>query len=122
MEDRPTTRRIRNRIRIVNRRLAKADADPRNADRALWGELAVVSFASVTGQSHDVHVDPETVLGDLLADLMHWCDVQKASDSRIESIDFESALQRARNHYDEECVDEREQLHANEGDEQQETR
>jgi len=119
MEDRPTTRKIRNRIRVVNRRLAKADADPRNADRALWGELAVVSFASVTGQRPDVYIDPETVLGDLLADLMHWCDIQKTSDSRIESIDFESALKRARNHYDEECVDEREQLHADQGDEQQ---
>ncbi|MGB6384788.1 MAG: hypothetical protein WBD25_15360 [Terriglobales bacterium] len=106
----------------MNRRLAKFDADPRNTDRALWASLAAVSFASVTGQSHDVHVDPETVLGDLLAGLMHWCDVQKSSERRIESIDFESALKRARNHYDEECVDEREQLHDAEAGEQQETR
>jgi hypothetical protein len=113
MEDRATTREIRNRIRSVNRRLDKTRADPRNADRALWGALAVVSFASVTGLSGDVQIDPETVLGDLLAGLMmHWCDVQKTNDCRIEPIDFESALKRARNHYNEDLVDEREDLQA----------
>src|SRR5580658_5138699 len=101
MGDRPTTRSIRNRIRSVNRRLNKARADPRNADRALWGSLAVVSFASVTGMSTDVQVDPETVLGDLLAGLMHWCDLQKTDASLTESIGFDSALERARNHYNE---------------------
>ena len=105
-----TTRMLRNRIRSVNRRLAKTDADPYNVDRALWAALAVVSFASVTGQREDVQTDPETVLGDLLAGLMHWCDVQKTSERRIEPIDFESALERARNHYAEECVDEPERL------------
>jgi hypothetical protein len=108
----PTTREIRSRIRSVNRRLDKTHADPRNADRALWGELAVVTFASVTGMSADVQIDPETVLGDLLAGLMHWCDVQKTNACRIESIDFESALERARNHYNEEIVDEREDSEA----------
>src|SRR5271157_4021470 len=109
MEDRPTTLKVRNRVRNVNRRLAKNNADPRNADRALWGELTVGSFASLTGLSRDVQIDPETVLGDLLADLMHWCDVQKNSDRLIESLDFESALRRARDHYSEECADELEQ-------------
>jgi len=104
MEHRLTTLKIRNRIRSVNRRLAKTNADPSNADRSLWGALAVVSFASVTGLSGDAQIDPETVLGDLLADLMHWCDVQKTNDSRAESIDFESALERARDHYSEECA------------------
>jgi hypothetical protein len=112
MEHHPTTREIRNRIRSVNRRLDKTHADPRNADRALWGALAVVSFASVTGLSADVQIDPETVLGDLLAALMYWCDVQKTDICRIESIDFESALERARNHYTEETAYEREELRA----------
>jgi len=112
MEDRPTTREIRNRIRSVNRRLDKTHADPRNADRALWAALAVVSFASVTGMSADVQADPETVLGDLLAGLMHWCDVQQTNARRLESVDFESALERARNHYNEETVYEREELQA----------
>ncbi len=112
MANQLTIRKIRNRIRRVNRRLHETDADPSNADRALWGTLAVVSFASVTGQSEDSQTDPETVLGDLLADLMHWCDAQKASGSLEESLDFESALKRARNHYKEERVEEREQLRA----------
>jgi hypothetical protein len=109
MEDRSAISKIRNRIRNANRRLAKNNADPRNADRALWGALAVVSFASVTGLSGDVQIDPETVLCDLLADLMHWSDVQKTNDCLIESVDFESALERARDHYIAECAAEREQ-------------
>lgn len=102
MENQLTIRKIRDRIRSVNHRLAKASADPSNADRALWASLAVVNFASVTGLSKDVQTDPETVLGDLLADLMHWCDVQQPSRGRIVLIDFESALKRAHNHYAEE--------------------
>jgi hypothetical protein len=107
MEDRLTTLKIRNRVRSVNRRLAKNNADPGCADRSLWGAFAVLNFADVTGLGGDVKVDPETVLCDLLADLMHWCDVQKTNDCLIESIDFESALERARDHYSEECADKR---------------
>jgi hypothetical protein len=103
--DQLPTRRLTERIRKKNLRLIETHADPNNADRALWGSLAVVAFASVTGQGEDVELDPETVLGDLLADLMHWCDLQKASTSLRESISFESALERARNHYKEECED-----------------
>jgi len=115
MANQLTARKITNRIRCVNRRLAETRADPRNADRALWGALAVVTFARVTGQSEDVQTDPETVLGDLLADLMHWCDAQKTNGSLEESIDFESALERAHDHYNEECLDEREHLRAERG-------
>ena len=89
MGKRPAALKIRNQIRSVNRRLAKDNAEPRNADRSLWSELAVVSFAGVTGLSEDLQIDPETVLCDLLADLMHWCDVQKTNHSEVESIDFE---------------------------------
>ena len=96
-----TIRKIMGQIRKVNRRLHETDADPNNADRVLWGSLAVASFASVTGLSEDVQTDPETVLGDLLAGLMHWCDAEKNSGSLEESLDFESALERARNHYHE---------------------
>lgn len=92
-------------IRKRNLRLIETHTDPSNADRALWGSLAILTFASVTGQSGDVGVDPETVLGDLLAGLMHWCDVQKASTRLVEPISFESALGRARNHYREEFED-----------------
>jgi hypothetical protein len=102
-------RKLTDRIRRANRLLIESNADLRNADRALWGSLAAISFASVTGQSEDLEVDPETLLGDLLAALMHWCDVQKTRGLE-ESIDFESALTRARNHYKEECDDERGRL------------
>jgi len=110
-----TIQAITERIRAVNRRLRKIREEPCNADRALWGAFAVVNFAGVTGQSQDVQTDPETVLGDLLGDLMHWCDTQKTSGGLKESIDFEAALERARNHYKEECVDERQQLPAERG-------
>ena len=105
MADQLSIRRLTERILKKNRRLIETHADPNNADRALWGSLAVVAFASITGQSGDVEVDPETVLGDLLAGLMHWCDVQKTITSLEESISFESALERARNHYREESED-----------------
>ncbi len=105
-----TNHEITERIRRMNRRLSETRAELRNVDRALWGAMAVVSFAGVTGQSQNVQIDPETVLGDLLADLMHWCDAQKTSGGLKESLDFESALERARNHYNEERADEREQL------------
>ena len=111
MTNKLTPHEITERISSVNRRLNDTHEVPRNADRALWGALALVNFADVTGQSQDVQTDPGTVLVDLLGDLMHWCDAQKASGME-EPIDFEFALKRARNHYKEECVDERDQLRA----------
>ena len=96
--------RIRNQIRKVSRRLSKPGEDPRNSDRVLWGALAAASFAGVTGQSEDLTIDPETILGDLLAALMHWSDAQKRNPLLEETIDFESALERARNHYHEESA------------------
>jgi len=110
MENEIAIRKLTNRILKANRRLLASHADPRNSDRASWGSLAVASFANVTGQSADVETDPETVLGDLLAGLMHWSDVQKARDNLEEPIDFESALERARHHYQEECDYEREEF------------
>jgi len=103
MANKLTTQEITERTHSVNRRLSKTRANPRNADRALWGALAVVTFADITGQSQDAQADPDTVLGDLLADLMHWCDAQKTTGGLKEAIDFESTLERARNHYNEEC-------------------
>jgi hypothetical protein len=102
MADQFSIRNLKERIRKKNHRLIASHADPSNADRALWGSLAVVTFASVTGQGEDVEVDPETVLGDLLAGLMHWCDLQKTSTDVQESISFESAMRRAQNHHREE--------------------
>jgi len=78
---------------------------PRNADRAEWAASAMSKFATLAGLDNDLHVDPETVLADLLADLMHWCDAQKANYHLEEAVDFQSALGRAQRHYDEEFGD-----------------
>lgn len=95
------------RLAAVNARLVKRNAGPLlNAERAIFGELAIVAFASRTGQAEDVAEDPETVLGDLLADLMHFCDAK--------DVDFEEALRRGRNHHDEEITEEAEQKEADE--------
>lgn len=110
MANQLTLQEITQRMRSLNHRLTGNREDLRNADRALWGAFAIVSFAGVTGQSQDVQTDPETVLGDLLGDLMHWCDDQRTSGGIAESIDFESALERARDHYNEEYADERKDI------------
>lgn len=107
MKGQPTFLKIRSRIRGVNRLLAEDNLVPRNADRSLWAEFAIVNFASVTGLGNDVEADPETVLADLLADLMHWCRIQKVKGRASGPIDFESALERARNHYSSERNHER---------------
>jgi len=90
----------------MNHRLNKTGADPSSADWALWGALAVAHFAQVSGRPSDVHTDPETMLSDLLADLMHWCDVRKSSSGPQDAVGFDSALERARDYYNEEVSDE----------------
>ena len=79
---------------------------PRNADRAQWAASALANFAAVTGLGEDLRADPETVLADLLADLMHWCDALGTNPHLEEAVDFQSALGRARGHYQEELATE----------------
>jgi hypothetical protein len=100
-------RKIRAQILRMNHRLGETGADPSNDDRALLGALAVTHFAGAT--SEDMHADLETILSDLLADLMHWCDLQRSAGEVHEPISFDSALERARDYYMEECRDELEQ-------------
>ncbi len=109
MTGRSEIRKIKAQIRGVNHRLNETGADPSNADRALWGALVVAHFASVTSRAEDMHTDPQTVLSDLLADLMHWCDFRRSSSEPPEAIGFDSALERARDYYSEEVSDELEQ-------------
>jgi hypothetical protein len=85
----------------------KNKPEPGNADRARWGKLAMTSFAKATGANRDLPSDPETVLADLLADVMHWCDARKTADQSLEPIDFESALDRARAHHAKERTDQK---------------
>jgi hypothetical protein len=57
--------------------------DPRNADRTLWGTLAVVTFAGINrGRAENVETGSETVLSELLSNLVHQCDAQKTSGGR----------------------------------------
>jgi len=79
--------------------LLRNKKNPSNADRARWGASAMTSFGNVTGQNAELQVDPETVLADLLADLMHWCDLQRTRSSLGEPLNFETAFGRARAHY-----------------------
>jgi hypothetical protein len=109
MTDRSEIHRIRAQIRRMNHRLKEAGADPSNTDRALLGALAVAHFAGVTGRAEEMHTDAETVLSDLLADLMHWCDVQESNSGPQEAVGFDSAFGRARDYYNEELGDELEQ-------------
>jgi hypothetical protein len=95
-------RSIRTRIGRVNRRLRETDSRPSNADRALWGAVAIAQLNGGIGSGRESAADGELVLSDLLADLMHWCDSQATVNRRQRPIEFESALERARQYYGEE--------------------
>jgi hypothetical protein len=89
-------------MRRLNHRLVERGINPSKADRALCGELIVAQFANATGQGGDMRADSETVLSDLLADLMHWCDIQRDDGGMPQAVGFESALRRAVQYYREE--------------------
>ena len=61
------------------------DPEGKNDKRAAWAGAALATFITQTG------TDEENAVGDLLGDLMHWCDRN--------NYDFEAALARARWHY-----------------------
>src|SRR5579863_7940388 len=110
MTGRNAMSKIRTQIRRMNFRLNETGADPTSADLALWGALAVAHFASATAPAEEIDADPETLLSDLLADLMHWCDQESQRRTGQEIIAFESALHRARDYYNEEMSGERQRL------------
>jgi hypothetical protein len=106
MSSRSEMSEIRAQIRRMNHRLSKTGIDPSNSDRALWGALAIAHFTSVSGPAEGVYTDLEMVLSDLLADLMHLCDVRRSNSELREMTGFESALERARDYYNEELSEE----------------
>jgi len=63
-----------------------------NNSRAAWAGQAVSAFIAATG------TDREDAVGDLLADLMHWCDRS--------GQDFTHELARATDHYGAETLGE----------------
>ena len=67
-----------------------------NRIRAGWAETAVIAFAREThmDSSGDLEHACSSVIGDLVANLMHYCDVM--------GHDFEACLSTARMHYEHE--------------------
>jgi hypothetical protein len=74
----------------TTKRKLPPDPEGMNDRRAMWALAALVQFQSLTG------CDYEDSLGDLLGDLMHWCDRA--------NFDFDLALDRARFHYEAETT------------------
>jgi len=68
------------------------DPEEMNDPRSAWAASALHAFQRETG------TDDQDALGDLLCDLMHWCDRNDA--------DFENALRAARMHYEAETMPE----------------
>jgi hypothetical protein len=68
------------------------DPDGMNKDRSSWADASLQAFMAITGS------DLEDALGDLLADLIHWCDRN--------NFDFDAELDRARRHYAAETIGE----------------
>lgn len=66
---------------------------PNNRNRAQWAETALRAFARQTGQltGGDWEYDRESVITDLIADLMHYCEAK--------GIDFDERLDSGRNHF-----------------------
>jgi hypothetical protein len=61
------------------------DPERKNDARSRWAAKAIAAFIAETA------TDLEDSLGDLLADLMHWCDRN--------NFDFDAALDRGHYHY-----------------------
>lgn len=66
------------------------DPENMNDDRAEWAAAAIHAFGHTTrmiqaGEDHD------TIVCDLIADIMHWCDRNE--------VDFDDCLRIATNHY-----------------------
>jgi hypothetical protein len=68
------------------------DPEGRNDHRAAWAGKALDDFIVATG------TDEEDAVGDLLVDLMHWCDRN--------NYDFDLAFDRALSHYEAETATE----------------
>lgn len=65
-------------------------------ERCQWALDALYGYSDNkegTGLPMDLYDDPQTVLVDLLADLMHFSE-------HGDDVDFEKALEAARHHYD----------------------
>jgi hypothetical protein len=83
------------------RRITTKRRDPNNAGRAALAGQALAAFAELTDSKADLRADPQAVLVDLLADLMHLTEPGR-SPTGAQTMSFEPALKVARRHYREE--------------------
>lgn len=65
---------------------------PTNEDRSEWAEAALYAFEVETGMQGE---EKQTVLTDLLTDLLHW--------AKRHNVSFERTLADAREHFAYEC-------------------
>jgi hypothetical protein len=66
------------------------DPEDMNDNRADWAGLAIHKFAQTTGMD-EANEDNDTILSDMLTDILHWCDRNK--------VDFDECLSVARSNY-----------------------
>lgn len=76
----------------------KSSGYPTNRDKAAFARVALRAYATRTGLAEHFPSDHETVISDLLADLMHYC--------TIHDLSFNDLLSRADRHYSEEWAEE----------------
>lgn len=84
---------------------ATSDADTTNDERASWAEVGLLAYGQRTGTVGEKvgdDEDPFLIVGDLLADLAHWCDRHR--------VDFQEAIRYAARHYQKETGAEGKQL------------
>lgn len=86
--------------------------EPTNTDRAEWAEEALQVFMKRTGS------DIDTAVGDLLADLMHWCDTHAGKHIREGEEwyipTFAESMENAEgNHREERRMEEKHTVHFN---------
>jgi len=83
---------VKQEAEIYGNRVLSPDPEGMNDERSAWAAAALAAFITETG------TDEEGARGDLLGDLMHWCDRN--------NYDFEAMLSRARGHYEAETMEE----------------
>ena len=69
-----------------------------NLQRAAWAEQALLAYSEQKNEDKLLYDEFETVFYDMLGDLMHLADAKQ--------LDWLDMLERARNHYNAEILDE----------------